>query len=111
ADPNVVNGMAGSPGVYRGRVRLAHTLADGQALQDGEVLVTETTSPPWTPLFATAGAVVTDTGGVLCHCAVVAREYAIPAVVGTRVATHVLRDGMLVEVDGTAGEVRIVEAA
>jgi pyruvate,water dikinase len=78
-------------------------------LQAGEVLVARTTAPPWTPLFATAVAVVTDTGGVLSHCAVVAREYGIPAVVGTQVATSLLVDGQIVEVDGSAGIVRVLD--
>jgi rifampicin phosphotransferase len=72
------------------------------------VLVATTTSQPWTPLFASAAALVTDTGGVLSHTAVVAREYGLPAVVGTRVATRRLRDGMLIEVDGDRGLVRIL---
>ena len=72
------------------------------------MLVTGTTSPPWTPLFATAGAIVTDTGGILSHCAVVAREYRIPAVVGTGAATQMLEDGQTIAVDGDSGTVRIV---
>ena len=68
----------------------------------------ETTAPPWTPLFATAAAVVSDTGGILSHCAVVAREYGIPAVVGTGNATSRLEDGQVIEVDGDAGTVRVV---
>ena len=64
---------------------------------------------PWTPLFATAAAVVTDAGGILSHCAVVAREYGIPAVVGTARATATIRDGQQVEVDGNAGLVRLLE--
>ena len=67
------------------------------------MLVVETTAPPWTPLFATAAAVVSDTGGILSHCAVVAREYGIPAVVGTGNATARIHDGQLIEVDGDAG--------
>ena len=110
ASPDVFFGMPGSPGVARGRVRVLRSLADGDALVHGEILVAETTAPPWTPLFARAGAIVTDAGGILSHCAVVAREYEIPAVVGTKQATAVLRDGQLVEVDGTNGSVRIVEA-
>jgi pyruvate,water dikinase len=70
--------------------------------------VAETTAPPWTPLFATAAAVVTDTGGILSHCAVVAREYRIPAVVGTGAATATIRNGQMIEVDGDAGIVRIL---
>ena len=72
------------------------------------MLVAGTTAPPWTPLFATAAAVVTDTGGVLSHCAVVAREYRIPAVVGCGAATALIQDGQLLEVNGSDGVVRIV---
>jgi pyruvate,water dikinase len=70
-------------------------------------MVCEMTLPPWTPLFATAGGIVADTGGVLSHCAIVAREYGLPAVVGTRVGTEVIQDGMTVTVDGSKGLVRI----
>lgn len=110
ASADVFYGMPGSPGVARGRVRVLRSLADGDVLEHGEILVAETTAPPWTPLFARAGAIVTDAGGILSHCAVVAREYSIPAVVGTKQGTAVLRDGQLVEVNGTNGSVRIVEA-
>jgi phosphoenolpyruvate synthase/pyruvate phosphate dikinase len=72
------------------------------------VLVAETTAPPWTPLFASAAAVVVDTGGVLSHCAIVAREFGIPAVVGVGTATTTIRDGQMLEVDGDAGIVRLV---
>ena len=102
-------GMPGSPGLARGRVRIVRSLAEGEALEHGEVLVAPTTAPPWTPLFARAAAIVTDAGGVLSHCAVVAREYSIPAVVGTKRGTSLLRDGQLVEVDGTNGSVQIVD--
>lgn len=104
-----IRGLAGSPGVARGRVRLIRSFSEGDRLQQGEVLVAPTTAPPWTPLFGRAAAIVTDTGGILSHCAVVAREYAIPAVVGTRAATANLHDGQLVEVDGDQGVVRVVE--
>jgi pyruvate,water dikinase len=107
--PDVLKGHAGSPGTMRGRARVLHRLDDAEKLQRGDVLVAETTAPPWTPLFATAGGIVTDTGGILSHCAVVAREYGIPAVVGTGRATSLLRDGQLVEVDGDSGTVRILE--
>ena len=75
----------------------------GRPARPGDILVAETTSPPWTPLFAVAAAVVTDTGGVLSHCAVVAREYGLPAVVGTGRGTDRITDGMVIEVDGDAG--------
>jgi pyruvate,water dikinase len=108
AQANEITGMPGSPGVARGTARLIHSLADAHRLEAGDVLVAQTTSPPWTPLFATAAAVVTDTGGILSHAAVVAREYMIPAVLGTKRATGVIRDGQLVEVDGDEGVVRIL---
>ncbi len=108
--PNAVRGNAGAPGVALGPAKVVRTLAEAGKLQPGDVLVAETTAPPWTPLFATVAAVVTDTGGVLSHCAVVAREYGLPAVVGTGVATVVIRDGDLLEVDGGTGVVRVLEA-
>jgi pyruvate,water dikinase len=104
----VLRGAAGSAGNARGIARVVRSLADAQRLQPGEILVTETTAPAWTPLFATAAAVVTDAGGVLSHCAVVAREYMIPAVVGVGMATAVIPDGATIEVDGSAGIVRII---
>ena len=106
--PGEVKGHAGSPGKVRGRARVIRSLADAARLQQGDILVTATTAPPWTPLFATAGGIVTDAGGVLSHCAVVAREYRIPAVVGTGGATATIHDGQLIEVDGDTGTVRIV---
>jgi len=104
----VLYGTAASQGVVRGRAKVVTTLAEAGKVQKGDVLVAQSTQPAWTPLFAIAAAVVTDTGGVLCHAAVVAREYGIPAVVGVGMATPTLRDGQLVEVDGKAGVVRII---
>ncbi len=77
-------------------------------MQKGDILVSAMTAPPWTPLFATAGGIVTDTGGVLSHGAVVAREYHIPAVVGTMMGTALIKDGQTLEVDGDKGLVRMV---
>jgi len=107
-DDGELTGSAGSSGIVRGTARIIRSISEAGRIQAGDILVAETTAPPWTPLFATAAAVVTDTGGVLSHCAVVAREYGIPAVVGTAVATTVIADGMTIEVDGDAGIVRIV---
>jgi pyruvate,water dikinase len=108
ADPHIVVGNAGSPGVARGPARVIRTLDEADRLHSGDVLVTRSTAPAWTPLFATAAAIVTDAGGILSHCAVVAREYRLPAVVGTGTATTSIRDGQLVEVDGSNGVVRII---
>jgi phosphohistidine swiveling domain-containing protein len=107
-EANRVQGLAGSAGVARGTARVIHSLAEAGKLQPGDVLIAEATVPPWTPLFAIACAVVTDAGGVLSHSAVVAREYRIPAVVGTGSATTTFHDGQLLEVDGDAGTVRVV---
>jgi phosphohistidine swiveling domain-containing protein len=110
-DANIVKGLAGSAGLVRGTARVIHSLAEAGKLQRGDVLVAPATEPPWTPLFATAAAIVTDSGGVLSHSAVVAREYRIPAVVGTGNATSTFHDGQLLEVDGDAGTVRVVVEA
>jgi phosphohistidine swiveling domain-containing protein len=108
SETNKVKGLPGSAGVTRGTARVIHSLAEAGKLQPGDVLVAIATEPPWTPLFATASAIVTDSGGVLSHSAVVAREYRIPAVVGTGNATTTFQDGQLIEVDGNAGIVRVV---
>jgi phosphohistidine swiveling domain-containing protein len=110
SEPDVLRGTAGSPGVVRGGAKVVRSLAEADKLQPGDILVAETTAPPWTPLFATAAAIVTDTGGILSHCAIVAREYRIPAVVGTGGATAAILDGQWLEVDGDAGLVRIIAA-
>ncbi len=109
--PNVITGNPGSPGKTKGTARVIRTLADSHRLGRGDVLVTTTTMPAWTPLFGTASAVVTDAGGVLSHCAIVAREYGIPAVVGTSSGTTAIKDGQTIEVDGNAGEVRILASS
>jgi pyruvate,water dikinase len=75
----------------------------------GEVLVAPSTDPGWTPLFVTAGGLVMERGGAISHGAVIAREYGIPAVVGVAGALDRIRTGMFLEVDGTAGPVRIVD--
>ena len=80
-------------------------------LRPGDIMVAPATMLAWTPLFASIAAVVTDAGGVLSHAAIVAREYNIPAVLGTGKATSLIRDGQTLEVDGDAGSVRIVESS
>ena len=107
-EPGVIKGNAGSPGKARGPARLVLSLAEAGKLQKGDILVAPSTMPAWTPLFGIASAVVTDAGGVLSHCAIVAREYNIPAVIGTGRATSSIQDGQMLEVDGDAGEVRIL---
>jgi pyruvate,water dikinase len=106
-DPDVITGVAASPGVARGTAKVVRSLVEASKLQSGDIMVCEMTVPTWVPLFATVSAVVADSGGILSHCAIVAREFHLPAVVGTRVGTSTLKDGMTITVDGTKGMVRI----
>ncbi len=106
-DPRVVNGFGASKGVVTAPAKVVRTLSESDKLQRGDVLVCEMTMPAWTPLFSLVSAVVADSGGVLSHCAIVAREYGIPCVVGTRLGTKRIRDGQTVTVDGGQGIVRI----
>jgi pyruvate,water dikinase len=103
-----VRGLGVSAGVVRGPARVVSSLNEASRLRPGDVLVTSVTQPAWTPLFGIAGAVVTEVGGMLSHTAVAAREYRLPAVVAVPNATRRLRDGQLVEVDGSAGTVRVL---
>jgi pyruvate,water dikinase len=103
-----LRGSAGSPGRAEGVARVVRSLDELTRVQAGDVLVCRSTTPPWTPIFASIAALVTDTGGVLAHGAIVAREYGIPAVVGTKIGTRMIPDGARVVVDGDAGEVRLV---
>ncbi|MGH9138801.1 MAG: NAD-dependent epimerase/dehydratase family protein [Acidimicrobiales bacterium] len=103
----ILRGVAAVAGRYEGRVRVMYEPTD--TLEADEVLVTATTDIGWTPYFALAGAVVTDVGGVASHAAIVAREHAIPSVVGTGDATSRLLTGMNVRVDGTAGTVEVLD--
>jgi rifampicin phosphotransferase len=103
----VLRGSAGSRGRVEGVARVVRSLQELDRVQPGEILVCRSTTPPWTPIFASIAGLVTDTGGVLAHGAIVAREYAIPAVMGTKIGTQMIRDGQRITVDGDAGEVLI----
>jgi rifampicin phosphotransferase len=106
-DPDVIVGVAASPGTVQGTAKVVRSLLEASKLQSGDIMVCEMTVPTWVPLFATVSAIVADSGGILSHCAIVAREFRLPAVVGTHVGTMVIKDGMTVTVDGTKGMVRI----
>jgi phosphohistidine swiveling domain-containing protein len=105
---DVLVGQGASPGRATGRVRLVNSVEDFDAFEAGEVLVARATAPAWTPLFGRAAAVVTDGGTLAAHASLVAREYGIPAVVGTSDATCRLRTGQVITVDGGAGTVQII---
>ncbi|HMA37842.1 MAG TPA: PEP-utilizing enzyme [Chloroflexia bacterium] len=102
-----LGGQAASAGRYRGRARVILSPDDFAKIGAGDVLVARTTSPAYNILLPLLGAVITDRGGALCHAALVAREFGIPAVVGTRTATTTIPDGAWVVVDGTQGTVEI----
>jgi pyruvate,water dikinase len=105
AAEGAIVGHPASAGRATGPVRIIREPQDFEAFADGEVLVAKATSPAWTPLFARAAAVVTDGGTLAAHASLVAREYGIPAVVGTGDATSRLHIGQVVTVDGNAGTV------
>jgi pyruvate,water dikinase len=108
ADGSLV-GIGGSAGVAEGRARVVEGPDDTNGLEDGEVLVAETTNPSYASFFLVASAVVVDIGGMLSHAAIVAREMGIPCVINTRNARHTIRTGDLVRVDGDRGVVEVLE--
>ncbi|MDM8084408.1 PEP/pyruvate-binding domain-containing protein [Cellulomonas cellasea] len=104
ADP-ILSGIAASPGLATGRVSVVRGLDDFAEFREGDVLVCRATSPAWTPVLARAAAVVTETGGLLSHAAIVAREFGVPAVVSADDATALLAGHATVLVDGNHGTV------
>jgi phosphohistidine swiveling domain-containing protein len=106
AEKGKLSGMAAAPGTATGPARVIRNPADAH-IEPGEILVTPTTDPGWTPLFLTAAGLVTEIGAPLAHGPTVAREYGIPAVICVRNATHEIRTGQVITVDGAAGTVTI----
>jgi pyruvate,water dikinase len=106
-----LTGVPASSGVVRGRARVITSSDDLGEVEPEEILVCVFTTPNWTPAFSQIAGCVCDTGGALSHTAIVSREYRIPAVCGTGLATTVIHTGDILEVDGTAGVVRIIERA
>jgi pyruvate,water dikinase len=101
----VLRGSPASAGRVTGTARVIMRIDELDRVQAGDILVCRSTTPPWTPVFGSIAALVTDTGGVLSHGAIVAREYRLPAVVGTKIGTRVIADGQTITVDGERGEV------
>ena len=106
---DVLTGASGCQGVARGRARVVMDPADAVDLEPGEVLVAPITDPAWTPLFLPSAAVVVNVGALMSHAVIVSRELGIPCVVSVDDATSRIPNGALVEVDGTAGTVTILE--
>ena len=110
-EPDVITGFGASEGVVEGVCRVVLDPEDLDRVGDGEILVAPATNPSWSPAFSRIAAAVTNTGGITHHAATVCREFGLPAVVGTEVATKRLRSGDRVRVDGAAGRVEILERA
>jgi pyruvate,water dikinase len=107
-EETVLYGLAASQGVYEGPARRISGPSEFARIVKGDVLVTESTTEAFNILLPLLGAIVTDNGGLLSHSAIVAREYGIPGVVGTREATERIADGTRIRVDGAAGEVTVL---
>ncbi|RSM76869.1 hypothetical protein DL991_22445 [Amycolatopsis sp. WAC 01375] len=110
SDGGDLTGLAAAAGAVTGRARVIHD-PDGARIEPGEILVAATTDPGWTPLFLTAAALVTETGGMISHGTTVAREHGIPAVVGVPGATTRIVTGQVITVDGSAGTITFGETA
>jgi pyruvate,water dikinase len=111
SDQTTLTGVGASTGLARGVARVLHSAGELHRIQPGEILVCEATSPNWTPAFGKIAACVCDGGGTLTHASIISREYRIPCVVGVGLATQVIADGDIVEVDGSRGIVRVTKAA
>lgn len=111
AEGHVLQGLGISPGIARGTARVVTTPDELHRLQAGDILVCEATSPSWTMAFPRLAACVCDSGGALTHAAIICREYGLPCVSAVGVATRVLRDGDMIEVDGRAGTVTVIGAS
>jgi len=107
-EEQLVRGLGASGGVYEGPARRVAGPAEFDRIEHGDVLVTEATSEAFNILLPLLGGIVTDNGGLLSHAAIVAREYGIPGVVGTREATGLIPDGARVRVNGDTGEVVVL---
>ena len=105
---NTIKGVAASPGSVTAPACVLRGPEDFHNMKSGDVLVAAITTPAWTPLFARASGVVTDVGGPLSHGSIVAREYGIPAVLGTGIATQRIRNGQQITVDGARGTVLLL---
>ena len=111
ADVRSITGLGASPGILEGIARVVRTVDEFDEVRDGDILVCQMTNPAWVVLFTKIAGLVTDTGGTTSHPAVLAREFGIPAVIGTSVATHRISTGDRLRIDGTAGTVEILSAA
>lgn len=101
----LVDGLAASPGIAIGRVRIVPTAKDIALVKEGDIIVTKMTNPDWVPVMKKASGIITDAGGTTCHAAIVSRELGIPCIVGAENATKKLKNGLLVTLNGYNGYV------
>ena len=105
----MLEGLACSPGVVEGQARVIENIIDAERIQKDDILITKFTDPGWTPKFSFIKAVATETGGVLSHAAVIAREYGIPAVLAIPGLTSTIKDGDFIRIDGDNGTVEVIK--
>ena len=106
---NEIRGFAASNGVVEGPARIVKSVEEIGRLRDGDILVCQITNPTWAPIFQKIAGAVSDIGGSMSHAAIVAREFGLPAVVGTGTATSRIKDGQRIRVDGGRGVVTILQ--
>jgi len=106
---DLIKGSPGSSGIVKGPAHVLKSVEELADLKEGEILVATTTSPSWAPSFAKIVGCVTDVGGPMCHAAIVCREYNLPTVVGTGKGTQLIKSGDIIEIDGDAGTVKILQ--
>jgi pyruvate,water dikinase len=111
ADTVRVSGVSASPGVVTGRIRVVQNIEALPTVREGDIMVTSNTDPGWTAVFSKLGGLITETGGILSHGAVVSREYGIPAVTAVKDATGFFRTGQRVTLDGNDGTIYILGEA
>ncbi len=104
-----IEGKVAQSGIARGRVKIVHLISQLNKVEKGDILVSPMTTPDFMPAIYKASALITDEGSLLCHAAIVSRELGIPCIIGTKIATSVLKDGMEVEVDAEKGVVKILQ--
>lgn len=104
-----IMGTSASPGIATGKVRVVESIKELTEVKEGEILITSNTDPGWTPVFSRLGGLITETGGILSHGAVVSREYGIPAVTAVKNARKIFKTGQNITVDGNQGVIFIME--
>jgi len=106
-EEQVLKGVAASSGKARGVARVVHSMSELKRVKPGDILVTNSTDPGWTPVFLLIRGLVLETGGILAHGTVLSREYGLPAVTSVSNATRLIGDGALIEIDGSRGTISL----